>query len=148
MQTSMIIENLKTLKYFSKKFENAEETLDEAVAAVEEVERYKQIGTVEECMEMKKISEKATKEEMQKEIYILAAKKIKQYYETGEPAEVGQAIEKIYEENEKAIIIEKYYKEEKTIEQIARELRYDYSLIVRAKKKLCIEVYWQLQKGR
>lgn len=116
----------------------------------EELEQYRAIGSVEECEEMKRIVERKTKGEMQRELYKIAAEKIKKYYEAGEPenTDIGRAIKEVEKKRKDSEIIQKYYKEKKTTEKIGEEMNYDQSTIARKKKSLCLAIYWQMERNR
>lgn len=142
-----IIENLKVIKhYYQPKL--IKETINNAIEALTEKIEYNKLGTLEDLKEMKEIVGKITMEEKQNEIYKIAAEKIKGFYKTGKPVEVGRAIEEVGAKNKKIAIIKKYYEEGKTLEKIAEEMQYDQSIISKEKKKLCIKIYWEIFKTK
>lgn len=55
--TQIVIGNLVAIKLICKKFENAEETIDMAIQALEKVQQYEAIGTVEEFKALKEKNE-------------------------------------------------------------------------------------------
>ena len=51
--TQIVIGNLVAIKLICKKFENAEETIDMAIKALEKVQKFESIGTIEEFKALK-----------------------------------------------------------------------------------------------